>query len=578
MSTERPPTFGELLRQYRRAAGLTQGELAERAGLSRGAIDTLERGARRTPRKDTLSLLAEALALGPDDRTALTLAGRHAPAALAATHATSSALDGHNGHADAAATLPRGTVTFLVADVEDLARLLPVLGERYADMLAELHALVGAVWAAHGGHELGTQGDSIFVVFAGAAEALAAAAQAQRALAARTWPAGAQVRLRIGIHSGPALFAAGRYVGPEVHRGAHIAAASHGGQIVASQAVVEQVEQSGDALPEGTHLRDLGAHRLPGLARRERLAQLVLPAVPGLPATFPPLRTEDAWPWLRANLALGSVLTLILVALAGLLLPLVVPTFPRAIGRVAGGAALALLVVGGVAALVWQRAQAPGTPWSQVLTHSLAALWRTTKLSGPAMLSVLLSATLVGTTLYVTRSSPSTLPALGGYDFSYTYHKPTHTGGSSVIWTTSPIHTLTTPALNADLPDEVYHAVWDACLVRLPDLKLPSLQGWKADQCTRVPTVANGDEDPFFLKTIFHVDPRATWSDGQPVTADDFLFALRLIQDPNVFGAMAPYPPDPINPPWTLMHLSKLDPYALRIDWSAPYFDYLTAL
>ena len=50
--------FGALLKRYRLAAGLTQEELAERARLSVRGITDLERGARRTPHKDTLQLLA----------------------------------------------------------------------------------------------------------------------------------------------------------------------------------------------------------------------------------------------------------------------------------------------------------------------------------------------------------------------------------------------------------------------------------------------------------------------------------------------------------------------------------------
>ena len=59
------------MRQYRVAAGLTQEELAERARISVRAIGALERGARRTPHKDTLQLLAEALSLSEDDQALL---------------------------------------------------------------------------------------------------------------------------------------------------------------------------------------------------------------------------------------------------------------------------------------------------------------------------------------------------------------------------------------------------------------------------------------------------------------------------------------------------------------------------
>jgi predicted ATPase/transcriptional regulator with XRE-family HTH domain len=61
------PHFGALLRQFRLGAGLTQQELAERAGLSVEAIGALERGARTRPHRDTVRLLARALALSPGD-------------------------------------------------------------------------------------------------------------------------------------------------------------------------------------------------------------------------------------------------------------------------------------------------------------------------------------------------------------------------------------------------------------------------------------------------------------------------------------------------------------------------------
>ena len=69
MSTDAPETaFAVQLRRYRLAAGLTQEELAERARLSERGINDLERGARRTPRRETVQLLADALALAGQER------------------------------------------------------------------------------------------------------------------------------------------------------------------------------------------------------------------------------------------------------------------------------------------------------------------------------------------------------------------------------------------------------------------------------------------------------------------------------------------------------------------------------
>jgi tetratricopeptide (TPR) repeat protein/transcriptional regulator with XRE-family HTH domain len=69
MTSPQPRTFSGLLRRYRMAAGLTQEQLAEAAGLSPGAVSTLERGISRSPRRDTVGLLADALGLAPAERS-----------------------------------------------------------------------------------------------------------------------------------------------------------------------------------------------------------------------------------------------------------------------------------------------------------------------------------------------------------------------------------------------------------------------------------------------------------------------------------------------------------------------------
>src|SRR5262249_60441909 len=74
-----PPSdvaFGNLLRQLRKAAGLTQAELAERAGISVRGLNDLERGARLTPRRETVARLGGALGLAGDERAAFVAAAR----------------------------------------------------------------------------------------------------------------------------------------------------------------------------------------------------------------------------------------------------------------------------------------------------------------------------------------------------------------------------------------------------------------------------------------------------------------------------------------------------------------------
>ena len=94
-------------------------------------------------------------------------------------------------------------------------------------MLSVHRALLRAAWADGGGIELGTEGDSFYVVFGTAPDALAAA---QVALAAESWPGGERVRVRIGMHTGSPMMVGDGYVGMDVHRAARIAACAHGGR------------------------------------------------------------------------------------------------------------------------------------------------------------------------------------------------------------------------------------------------------------------------------------------------------------------------------------------------------------
>ena len=104
-----------------------------------------------------------------------------------------------------------------------------------------------------------TQGDSFFVAFRTAADAVAAAVDAQRDLAAERWPHGGAVRVRMGLHTGEPRMGEQRYVGIGVHRAARIGAAGHGGQVLLSSTTRELAEED---LPPGVSIRDLGERRL----------------------------------------------------------------------------------------------------------------------------------------------------------------------------------------------------------------------------------------------------------------------------------------------------------------------------
>ena len=69
-------TFAALLKHHRVARGLTQENLAERAGISARGIRALEQAERSRPHRSTVSLLADALDLSPSERAVFSVAGR----------------------------------------------------------------------------------------------------------------------------------------------------------------------------------------------------------------------------------------------------------------------------------------------------------------------------------------------------------------------------------------------------------------------------------------------------------------------------------------------------------------------
>lgn len=184
--------------------------------------------------------------------------------------------------------LPSGTVTMLFSDIEGSTRMLSRLGRRYTAALDGHRDVLRSAWSAHGGTEMGTEGDSFFVVFPTAEGAVGAAVEGQRGLATHAWPGDERVRVRMSLHTGSPQVHDDDYVGMDVHRAARIASSAHGGQLVLSSVSAELAR---DALPVGVGLRDLGSHRLKDIQEPERLFQLT---VDGLRNDFPTLRTLGA--------------------------------------------------------------------------------------------------------------------------------------------------------------------------------------------------------------------------------------------------------------------------------------------
>src|ERR671924_712270 len=169
--------------------------------------------------------------------------------------------------------LPSGTLTVLHTDIENSTALTLHLREQYPAVLATHRALLRAAFTADEGSEVDTQGDSFFVVFPRATQAVAAAVQIQRSLATEPWPQGGTVRVRIGMHTGEPIRTPEGSTGLDVIRAARIKEAGHGGQVLLSASTAAIVQ---DALLDSLSLRDLGTHRLKSLPRPEHIFQLLV--------------------------------------------------------------------------------------------------------------------------------------------------------------------------------------------------------------------------------------------------------------------------------------------------------------
>jgi predicted ATPase/class 3 adenylate cyclase len=179
--------------------------------------------------------------------------------------------------------LPGGTVTFLFLDIEGSTTLLEHLGADYPQLLANYRALTDQVVGEHGGAIFGSEGDGLFTVFAEAGEAISAAIETQGAFATSDWPGQAEVKVRMGVHTGAPTLIGDDYTGIDVHRTARIMSAAWGGQVLISEATRSLIVDT------GIRCRELGLYAMKGLSRNEKLYQLQSPE---LDQDFPPVRAR----------------------------------------------------------------------------------------------------------------------------------------------------------------------------------------------------------------------------------------------------------------------------------------------
>ncbi|MBV8530508.1 MAG: adenylate/guanylate cyclase domain-containing protein, partial [Candidatus Eremiobacteraeota bacterium] len=188
------------------------------------------------------------------------------------------------------APIPTGTITLLFTDIEGSTQYWEQQRASMPEALRRHHELVRTAIEAHGGHVFKTVSDRFCAAFSRAPDALAAAAEAQRALTSEDWSAVGGLAVRMALHSGATDERDADYFGPPVNRVARLLDVAHGGQVVASNATAQLLR---GAMPKQTELRDLSEHRLKDLAEPEHVWQLV---APGLTEAFPPLQSLVSLP------------------------------------------------------------------------------------------------------------------------------------------------------------------------------------------------------------------------------------------------------------------------------------------
>ena len=181
-------------------------------------------------------------------------------------------------------SLPVGTLTMLFTDIEGSTSMLNGLGPLWGEALSAHRAILRDVFGRMDGVEIGTEGDSFFVVFTSATNGLRAAVDAQRGLAEHEWPQSTPLRVRMGLHTGEPQQYEDDYIGIDVHLAARISAAANGGQIVISDPTHALV---GDGVP-GVTVRDLGWHRLKDIPQPQHLYEVT---AQGLGGDHPLLRS-----------------------------------------------------------------------------------------------------------------------------------------------------------------------------------------------------------------------------------------------------------------------------------------------
>lgn len=176
------------------------------------------------------------------------------------------------------------SVCMLFTDIEGSTNLVDSYPDVYDHMLLRHNELLRNAIQSYGGEEINVVGDSVFALFPASTPAVQAAIDAQFALTQEEWIQGCKPLVRMGLHAGSVRRRDTAVTGIEVHRAARIASVAHGGQIVISNVVRDEIAPRMGGTD--VEIRDLGFHRLKDLRYPEALFDLV---IPGLRKDFAPI-------------------------------------------------------------------------------------------------------------------------------------------------------------------------------------------------------------------------------------------------------------------------------------------------
>ena len=282
-------SFGDLLKRFRLAAGLSQEALAERAGLSPRGVSDLERGARTNPRPGTVRLLADALALTQDERASFLAVAQGSISSLRSRPDTPVPPGAHSladregilrsqdslSRKDVAERIPPpvpAVRTFLIADIRGYTQFTAEHSdEATARLLTRFAMLAREVVEAYDGRVVELRGDEVLAIFASSRQALRAALGLQARLAEATQAdPSLPLQVGIGLDAGEVLPVEDGYRGIALNLAARLCSIAVAGEVLASEEIVHLARKV-----EGLVYEDRGTAQFRGFADHVRVFRIV---------------------------------------------------------------------------------------------------------------------------------------------------------------------------------------------------------------------------------------------------------------------------------------------------------------